>query len=226
MRLASTTSNGPDPVGRLPSRARMRRTRWFRRAFATVASTAIGSVSTPSAAVRAEPHRGDRQDAAAAPDVEDARAGQRAAIRQRLDRREAQPRRGMQAGPERHPRVEREDHVVRPGPVAPPRRPDDDPPADPEDREERFPGIGPIRLVDDARPDLADGPQAERLEVTERHRGLGGPPFRCSRIPRREVGADRRGPGGIRLVPPTLRRRARTPARRPRRRARPARGSR
>ena len=43
------------PLGRLPTRARIRRAMPLRRAFAVVASTAIGSVSTPNA--RAAPRR-------------------------------------------------------------------------------------------------------------------------------------------------------------------------
>ena len=86
----------------------------LRRALAAVASMAIGSMSTPRAARRPELDRGDRQDPGAAADVEDARVREGAvAVRERLERREAQPRRRVEAGPERHPRVEGQDHVVR-----------------------------------------------------------------------------------------------------------------
>ena len=49
MRLARTTSNGDSSLGRLPTRAAIRRASRLRRAFASVASMAIGSVSTPRA---------------------------------------------------------------------------------------------------------------------------------------------------------------------------------
>ena len=127
--------------------------------------SAIGSVSTPRTPRRPELHRGDREDPRAAADVEDAGAGQLAAIRERLERRQAQPGRRVQAGPERHPRIEREDDVVRRAPMAPPGRPDDEPPADPQDREVGLPGLGPVGLVDEPGPQLADRPQPERLEV-------------------------------------------------------------
>ena len=56
MRFASTTSKGlPSPArGRLPSRARIRRTSRFRRALASVASTAIGIGVDAERARRAE----------------------------------------------------------------------------------------------------------------------------------------------------------------------------
>ena len=79
----------------------------------------------------------------------------------------------MQAGPERHARIEGEDDVVGLAPVASPRRADDDPPADAQDREVRLPGIGPVGLLHDARLEFADRPQAERLEVTQVARDVG-----------------------------------------------------
>ena len=114
MRFASTTSNGGSPVGQAAVAAPgSRRTSRFRRALASVASTAIGSVSTPSAdaapsrtaaiARIPEPHPTSRTRAPA--------SAPRSASG--LGRREAEPRRRVEAGPERHPRVEREDDVVR-----------------------------------------------------------------------------------------------------------------
>ena len=47
MRFARTTSYAGSPLGSEPNRAWIRRPSRFRRALATVASTAIGSVSTP-----------------------------------------------------------------------------------------------------------------------------------------------------------------------------------
>ena len=66
----------------------------------------------PERCGRPEPEGGDGQDPRAAPDVEDARAGEPAPVRERLRAREAQARRRMQAGPEGHPRIEREDDVA------------------------------------------------------------------------------------------------------------------
>ena len=113
MRLARTTSNGGSPVGRLPSRARTRRT------SRVAARVGGGRLDRDRVGVdaerrrRAELERGDRQDPRAAPDVEDAGAGQRAPrSATRLERGQAQPGRRVEAGPERHPRIEREDDVV------------------------------------------------------------------------------------------------------------------
>ena len=181
-----------------PSRARIRRASRFRRALAAVASMAIGigvdaeRASRPrdlTAAIARIP------DAAA--DVEDAGARQSPAVGDRLDAGEAQPGRRMQAGPEGHARVEGEDDVVGLAAVTPPGRPDDEPPADPHDREVRLPGLGPVGLVDDPRPELADRPQAERLEVTERLGGLGDGPLRGRPVARRHVGPDDRRPGRV-----------------------------
>ena len=194
MRLASTTSNGGSPVGRLPSRARTRRTRRFRRAFASVASMAIGSVSTPRAVAAPSRTAAIARIPRAAPDVEDARAGERPRSASASSAGQAQPRRRVQAGPERHPRVEGEDDVVRPRSVPAPGRPDDDPPTDAQHREVRLPGVGPVRLVDDARPELADRPQPERLEMAERLGHLRDGPSAAAAVARGHVGADDRRP--------------------------------
>ena len=53
------------------------------------------------------------------------------------------------------------------GPVAPPGRPDDQPPADAQHREVLLPGRGPILLVDRPHLEVADGPQPERLEMAQ-----------------------------------------------------------
>ena len=119
------------------------------------------------------------------PDVEDAGAGEHARGRRAPRRRQAEPGRRVEAGPEGHARVEREDDVVGLAAVAPPGRPDDEPPADPQDREVRLPGLGPVRLVDEPRPELADRPQPERLEVAERLGDLGDGPVRGRAVARR-----------------------------------------
>ena len=87
-----------------------------------------------------------------------------------LDRRQRQPCRWMQAGPEGHPGIEREHDVAGLAAVTPPGRPDDEPPADPEDREVGLAGVGPILLVDDPRLERADRPQPERR--ADRHAPL------------------------------------------------------
>ena len=93
-------------------RALARRTRLptrLCRALARVASTAIGSISRP----RRASHRadgGDREDPRAAADVE--RAAERSPVRALLERLEAQPRRRVEPGPERHPWIEVDDHLV------------------------------------------------------------------------------------------------------------------
>ena len=80
---------------------------------------------------------------------------------------QAESRRRVEAGPEGHARVERDDHLVGDGAMPPPGRPDDDPPAEPQDREVALPGVGPVVLVDLARLQLADGAQPEGLEVAK-----------------------------------------------------------
>jgi hypothetical protein len=74
----------------------------------------------------------------------------------------------MQAGPEGHPRIEREDDVAGHVAMAPPGRPDDQTTPDAQDREVRLPGFGPVGLVNEPDPQLTDRPQAECLEVAER----------------------------------------------------------
>ena len=60
----------------------------------------------------------------------------------------------------------------------------------------RLPRLGPVGLVDDPRPQLADRPQAERLEVPERLGDLGARRIAApGRAPAR--GANRRWPGRI-----------------------------
>ena len=220
----------PSPLGELPSRARMRRASPLRFALALVASTAIGSMSTREHSPGAQPHRRDREDPGAAADIEHPRrgrlGGEDGAIGHGLQRRKAQPGRRVEPGPEGHARVEREDHVARLAVVAPPRRADHDPAADPQHREVRLPRVRPIGLLHDACVEVADRPQPEGLEVAEVALRSG---HRGARRPRRRAtgGGRARAPVGRgRRAPPAPRRRARTPARRSSRRARPGTGSR
>ena len=151
----------------------------------------------PQRAGGAELERGDREDPRAAPDVEHARAREDPAVGQRLDPGQAEPGRRMEAGPERHPRVEREDDIVGRAAVAPPGRADDQPAADPHDREVRLPGVGPVGLLDDPRAQLADRTQPERLEMTERLGHLGSRPFGGGPVASREIGTHDRRPARI-----------------------------
>ena len=133
---------------------------------------------------------------------------------------------GWRPGAERHPRVEREDHVVRLAAVAPPGRPDHDPPADPQHREVRLPRVRPVLLVDHAAGEFADGPQPEGLEVAQLALRPGDGGADGGGVQERQVRADQRrgapGPPG-RPAPP---RPARTRAPRTSRRARRGTGSR
>ena len=145
MRLASTTSNGASPVGRLPARAETRRAIRLRRTFAVVASMAIGIGVDADRRAGTELDGRDREDPRAASDVQHARAAQVAAIGESLDGGETQARRRMEPGPERHPGIERQNDVAGRGAVTTPGRPDDDPLTDAHDREVRLPRVGPVR---------------------------------------------------------------------------------
>ena len=152
----------------------------------------------------AQLERGDGQDPRAAADVEDAGVRHAAPIGHRLERGEAQPGRRMEPGPERHPRIEREDDIVGGASMAAPRRPDDQSPADAHDREVRLPGVGPVGLLDDPRPELPDRAEPERLEMAERlgdlgHRAIGRDP-----VARRQIGAHGGRPGRIQPSAETL----------------------
>ena len=204
MRLARTTSKAGSPVGRLPSRTRSRR------ASRVAPGVGRGRLDGDRVGVDAERgrgaqlERGDGQDPRAAADVEDARVRHAAPIGHRLERGEAQPGRRMEPGPERHPRIEREDDIVGRASMAAPRRPDDQSPADAHDREVRLPGVGPVGLLDDPRPELPDRPQSERLQMAERlgdlgHRAIGRGP-----VARRQVGAHGGRPGRIQPGAETL----------------------
>ena len=229
MRLARTTSNGRLAARQaaLAGRDATRRRRSGARSRSSPRSRS-GRCRRRAPTAAPEPHRRDRQDPGPAADVEDARGRRRTpAVGEPLERGEAQPGRRVEPGPERHPRVEREDDVVGLAAVPPPGRPDHEPPADAQHREVRLPGLGPVGLVDDARRQLADRPQAERLEVAER---LGSPRptagSTAAAVARRQVGPDDRRPGRVDAARRGPRRPARTPARRSSRRAPPGRGSR
>ena len=104
---------------------------------------------------------------------------------------------GWRPGPEGHAGVEIEDDVVGPGRMLPPGRLDHDPAADPHHREVGLPRLGPVRLVDDPGPQVADRAQAERLEVAERLARLGRGPLGGGKVARRDVGPDGRRPGRV-----------------------------
>ncbi len=236
MRFASTTSNGPSPLGTLPSRARIMR----REAVAA----RVGGARLDRDRVdvdrehlgRAEPRGGDRQDPRAGAHVQHARrprsrplpAPITPAVGQPLQGRQAQPRRRMEPRPERHPGVEGEHHVARPAPMTPPGGPDDDPPPDPQHREVRLPGLRPVGLVDDRR--------AARSPIGRRPNAWRWPRSRSTRAHgRRAQPARRRAAEGAHGRAPAVRGRparpaprppARTRARRWSPRGRPATGSR
>ena len=227
MRLARTTSNGGSPLGQaaLPG-VRTGGPSPLRRALAVVASTAIGSVSRPSAVRRAELERGDGEDPRAAADIEDARAGEDARGRPAPRRR-----RGTAASsggaPSRTPcRGRGRGRRRRAAPVPSPGRPDDQPAADAQDREVGLPRLGPVVLVDEPRPQLADRAQPERLEMSERLGDLGRGPLGGGTVAGRQVGRGRSPAGSGRSARRAPRRRARTRARPTCRRAPPDRGSR
>ncbi len=91
----------------------------------------------------------------------------------RFERGEAEPRRGVQPGPECHPRVEGEDHVPLGGAMPSPGRADHQSPANPEDGEVLLPCVGPVGFLDEPRADLPDRAEIEDLEMPERGRHLG-----------------------------------------------------
>src|SRR5207245_4507050 len=123
----------------------------------------------------------------AAADVEDAGAGQQAFVGQPLDALEAQPCGRMQARAERHARIEGEDDIAGLTAVAAPGRSNDETAPDSEHREVRLPCLGPVHLVNDACLDIADGPETERLEMTQglpgsRHRPTSSGAITCGQI--------------------------------------------
>ena len=156
---------------------------------------------------RAELERGDRQDPRAAADVEDAGPGEPPVVGQRLERREAQPGRRVEAGPEGHARVEREDDVVRTAAVATPRRPDHQPAADAHDREvapsRPRPSRPPGRSASGARrscrrPNAWRWPSASATSRGARRSAAAG--RRAGTYPRTTAGRVRVDPGAEPLV--------------------------
>ena len=139
---------------------------------------------------RAELHGRDREDARAAADIEDPCPVDAAVVRDRFERGQAQAGRRVEPGPEGHARVEGEDDVVGLASMPPPGRTDDEAPTDAHHREVRLPGLGPVLLVHDPGPQLADGPQPERLEVAERFGGRRRGGLGRGRVARGHVPAD------------------------------------
>ena len=170
----------------------------LRRAFAAVASTAIGSVSTPSTARGPEPRGGDGEDARAAADIERARAGdQPASAHASIPARQRRVV-GCRPVPNAMPGIERQDHVVRRSPVAPPRRADHQAPADAQHREVLLPRRRPVLLVHDRtcsspmwrRPNACRWPSAVRTSDSARRAPR--------RVGARQVRAQGRGRAGVR----------------------------
>ena len=170
IRLARTRSNGPSPLGGLPSRARIlprepvaarrwrgsprpRSGRCRRRGPGAAPSRAAAIERIPEPQPTSRTSRASRQERRGRPSLR-ARRGTAASSGGARSRR---PCRGRARG-RRRPAARA---------MAAPGRPDHDPPPDAEHREVRLPGVGPVRLVDDARLEVADRPQPEGLEVAE-----------------------------------------------------------
>src|SRR5450759_4545129 len=73
----------------------------------------------------------------------------------------------MKPRTESHARVQRQNHVAGERPVAAPRGANDHAPPDSQHREMALPRLGPVFLANEARLQLADGPQSEGLEVAQ-----------------------------------------------------------
>ncbi len=153
----------------------------------------------PDRAAGAEPERGQRQDAGAAADVEDA-------VRHRLDalqQLEAATGGRMQARPERHARIQGDGDLAGAHGLLGPGRHDHHA-ADPLRDVVPLPGVDPVGVVDRADAQRADRPQAERLQMPQRTLGgldpVGG--VRCLG----QVGGDDVRGGRILARPPARRR--------------------
>src|SRR5947209_14807907 len=134
---------------------------------------------------RAQARGGDRQDARAGPDVQDAHAW----LDARLDRPQAQTRGRVQAGAEGHARVEQQHHVVGSWLVVrlPPAGHDHRALADAVYEEVLLPGVGPVSLTERA--------YSQRLNVAqpaERPDGFldFGLALLSRRVAHRQVGLD------------------------------------
>jgi hypothetical protein len=139
----------------------------------------------------------DREDPRAAAHVEDGRPVHESTVGERFQRDEAETRRRVMAGAEGPAGVELDDDLVGARPVRTPRRLDDEPLANRQDRKVFLPGLGPVGLMNGPRAEFADGSQPECLEVAERL--LGSADRRRGRavVARRDIGADDRRPSGI-----------------------------
>ena len=130
------------------------------------------------------------QDARSAAHVDDAGARDQARVGPALQPHQAEPRRGVQPGPEGHARVQRHDDVIRRGVVVAPGGLDDDAAAEAHDREVLLPGLRPVLFVDGSDAQLADRAQAEGGQVAEPRAGLFDGPIGGSAVECRQVGAD------------------------------------
>ena len=143
-----------------------------------------------------------------------------------FERGQAQAGRRVEPGPEGHARVEGEDDVVGLAPMPPPGRTDDEAPTDAHHREVRLPGLGPVLLVHDPGPQLADR-SAARTPGGGRALRRSSPRRPRPRTRRARARTRGRWPAGPdRPALQALRRPGRTRAPRSCHRSRPGRGSR
>ena len=181
----------------------------------------------PERAVRPELERGDGEDARPTADVEHARAPQTAVGRPAArappgtagssdGARSRRPCPGSSARTTSSGRARWRRQVG----------PDDQPPADAQDREMRLPGLGPVGFVDDAGPQLADRAQPERLQVAEAASTSCAAASASAPVAHRARSRGRSPAGPGRPARRGPRRRDRTLARRSSRRSRPGPGSR
>ncbi len=138
---------------------------------------------------RAQSGGGDREDAGAGAEVEEAAAGKDVS----LQGEQAHAGGGVLAGAEGHPGVEADDDLVRPGVVLPPARGDDEAASHPLDVEMPLPGLGPVFLADPAAAQPGKGRgEGEAGEVAAE-----GPPLGGEALVAAQVGPDEGGTAGV-----------------------------
>ena len=198
MRLASTTSNGGSPLGRLPTRARdpARRAgsggRWPRSPRWRSGRCRRRRPWPPRGARRRWPgcpSHSRRRGRGLRPACPSSASGSSPARHSRVV--------GWSPVPKAMPGIHGDHDVVGRASMATPGRPDDQPPADAQHREVRLPGVRPVLLVDDPRPQVADGAQPERLQVTERLGHLRGGRLRLAGVTGGHVPANDRRAGRV-----------------------------